>query len=200
MLVAVAALLTIFAATGSLMPGDHAVLSFFNDTPGGSRIEPPAEWLAIWWVERAALSAAALYALWRRSFALAGAAILVVFAAPLNSVFKELIERERPTAADAIIREQVTSFGYPSGHAMSATLFYGYAALASAKLVRGAARTVAVSACLSAAALIGWQRMWAGVHWPSDVAGGFIIGALLVIASIGIALAGGRIAARESTR
>ena len=178
-----AIILTGLAVNGSLMPGDRALADALQAAPGGRYLEPPADWIALWYVERGLALVFVMVALWRRAYGLAATALLVFAAAALNPVFKEAIERERPAATDLIIREPAPGYGFPSGHAMSAALFYGYALVVALQLTGSRARLVLATPCLAAIALIGWDRVYDGAHWPSDVAGGWAIGALLLAAA-----------------
>lgn len=109
-------------------------------------------------------------------------ALLVLAALAVNPVLKELIARPRPGADDLMIRRGAPGYGFPSGHTDAATLLYGFAAasLAMAASTRIAAPCVALAAL--AVALIGFERVYDGAHWPSDVAGGFVVGLLLLAA------------------
>ena len=179
-----AIILTAVAVSGSLMPGDRALAEALQATPGGRYLEPPADWIALWYVERGLALVFVMVALWRRAYGLAAAALLVIAAAALNPVFKEAIERERPAATDLIIREPAPGYGFPSGHAMSAALFYGYALVVALQLTGSRARLALATPCLAAIALIGWDRVYDGAHWPSDVAGGWAFGAALLLTAI----------------
>lgn len=187
LVVAIAAVaLSAIAATGALLPGDAPLARALQDTPGGRLLDPLADWLALSAVEYTMLIAATLVALARRDRALAIAALLALAATALNPPLKDLIDRARPTAADVSIREPAPGLGFPSGHTMSATLLYGYpVAVACLRLPRVAA-VLAATPCACAIAIIGWERVYVGAHWPSDVAGGFTFGVLLLAVAIAI--------------
>ncbi|MBN8829913.1 MAG: phosphatase PAP2 family protein [Sphingomonadales bacterium] len=68
-----------------------------------------------------------------------------------------------------------TSYGFPSGHAAGAMTLYGAIAL----LTR--LRLVQLF-CLGMILATGASRVWLGVHWPSDVAGGWLEGAAWLLA------------------
>ena len=75
------------------------------------------------------------------------------------------------------IFEPAIGFGYPSGHTSGAVLVYGAVLLAVPLTLRSpAARWAVRIACLVLMLLIPWSRMRLGVHWPSDVAGGYLFG------------------------
>ncbi|TAK57640.1 MAG: phosphatase PAP2 family protein [Dehalococcoidia bacterium] len=94
------------------------------------------------------------------------------------------MQRGRPTDADVVIREHPGGFGFPSGHVQSATLVYGYAAVGATRMMSRTAAAIAVAAALIAITAIGFDRVYNGAHWPSDVAGGALIGLLLVVAAV----------------
>jgi undecaprenyl-diphosphatase len=69
------------------------------------------------------------------------------------------------------------SSSFPSGHAMSSIIVYGTVAYLAARLqrnVRSRVLTMAIAALLIA--LICASRMYLGVHYPTDIAAGLIIG------------------------
>lgn len=70
-------------------------------------------------------------------------------------------------------REMATGFSFPSGHTQcAATLFGGIARTAKKRLVQ----ILAILAIL----LVAFARMYLGVHTPLDIAGGLLLGAILV--------------------
>jgi len=122
-----------------------------------------------------------------------GALVLVVALAGsslLNTLLKYLFQRVRP---DVFALARATGYAYPSGHSMSAMAFYAVASyIVAPTLLRG--RRLAVEErrgparrrrwypaglAISAAAivlLVGVTRVYLGVHYPSDVVGGFLAG------------------------
>lgn len=99
-----------------------------------------------------------------------GAALLVVS-------FKHIIARERPPVADRLAVE--TGWSYPSGHTLGATAVLGVlAVVASAHLARGLHRVLVRVAAGLLVAAIGVSRVYLGVHWPSDVLAGWLVGGL----------------------
>lgn len=95
------------------------------------------------------------------------------------------IARGRPDLEDWVGVAGGSAF--PSGHTTSATLFAAACAWALAPRARTrAARVVLIVATAGFALAVGWSRIWVGVHWPSDVLGGW----LYAIAWSALAVAG----------
>jgi undecaprenyl-diphosphatase len=84
------------------------------------------------------------------------------------------IGRLRPDANPHLIA--VHNLSYPSGHSANAMLVYLVLALMLVEDPRR--RTWYIAAALLIAALVGTSRVVLGVHWPSDVLGGWAFGAL----------------------
>ena len=97
-----------------------------------------------------------------------------------NQALKALIERPRPPmGAEEMAALGVDTFAFPSGHAQSFTIFYGFLAyLIWQHAKHPALRRAGAAAMLLMIALVGISRVYLGVHWPSDVVGAYIIGVL----------------------
>lgn len=182
----IAILLTAVALTGALLPGEVALAQRIQETPGGHTLAAISDVLAYRPDLYVVLAAGALLALRGRDRALLLSALFVLAATALNPAIKEIVQRDRPTAADVTIREHAPGFGYPSGHAMSATLIYCYAAIAAWRYTPRMAHTLAIAAALLAITIVAWQRVYDGAHWPSDVVGGVAIGLLLLAAALAL--------------
>ncbi len=86
----------------------------------------------------------------------------------MNTIVKELVNRARPTWDDPILT--LTSASFPSGHAAGATLFYGFVAAFMVWSVKGPwSRALAVACCALMVAVVGFSRIYLGVHYLSDV-------------------------------
>lgn len=130
-----------------------------------------------------AMAAFAAFLFWKKRIR----AALVMLAIPViagvtSSILKEIFARERPDVVPHL--DFVTSLSYPSGHAVNAMTAYLLAAL----LIGGARRSLWVVLALTIALTIGLSRILLGVHWPSDVVGGWCLGAGMAL--LGAALAG----------
>ena len=93
----------------------------------------------------------------------------------INTAMKHAFNRPRPTVVPHLRTVYTTSF--PSGHAMESAIVY---LTLGAILMRVAERRVTKIYCLGIAmpltALAGGSRVFLGVHYPTDVIGGWIIG------------------------
>jgi membrane-associated phospholipid phosphatase len=183
LLACAAAALTGLASTGRLVPGEITFAQAVQDTPRGDAIEEAADVLASPIIEYALIAGLAVAAARHRDYALAATALVVLGCMALNLAIKDVVRRDRPTTADVIVREHAGGFGFPSGHVQSATLVYGYAAIGAARLAPRMAG-LAIAAAMVAVAAIAFDRVYNGAHWPSDVAGGALIGLLLLIAAV----------------
>lgn len=93
----------------------------------------------------------------------------------LNNVLKLYFQRARPDVFDW--QTHAASSSFPSGHAMSATVVYGTVAYLLARLQKRMwARVLTLSAAVLMIVLICLTRLYLGVHYPSDVIAGIIIG------------------------
>ena len=115
----------------------------------------------------------------RRDLELALIFVLAAAIRPLLISLKAVVDRPRPSG-DFAIFDTVYDSSFPSGHVMTVVLAFGiWAALAPAILPR----RLVWPARGAAVALIGTfalSRMWAGVHWLSDVYGAFVWGGLAI--------------------
>ncbi|MEG3628241.1 phosphatase PAP2 family protein [Streptomyces poriticola] len=96
---------------------------------------------------------------------------------------KSLVGRDRPDWPDPVDRADYAAF--PSGHAMTAAFVCGLLLwllhrCGAPPAVRRAGLTVAV---LSVAG-VGLTRVWLGVHWATDVVGGWLLGGLTVALAV----------------
>ncbi|HET9956181.1 MAG TPA: phosphatase PAP2 family protein, partial [Polyangiaceae bacterium] len=103
-------------------------------------------------------------------------AISVVGGALLSSALKGIFVRPRPALVTHLA--YVTSSSFPSGHSMLSSAVYltlaGLLARSEASLVRKA--YILLWATILAL-LVGFSRVYIGVHWPSDVLAGWAAGA-----------------------
>jgi undecaprenyl-diphosphatase len=94
----------------------------------------------------------------------------------LDNEIKLLMARQRPTADLLHILTPAPGFSYPSGHAVYFTWMSFMLAFALAPRIRPRYRWIAWVAAAMVIVIACTGRVWAGAHWPSDVAGGFLLG------------------------
>lgn len=93
-------------------------------------------------------------------------------AAVLNSTLKMLFGRERPEPFFGI--PPPSSYSFPSGHALFSFCFYGVVAAVISARIKNPSKRIAVWVTASALViLIGFSRVYLGVHYPSDVLAGY---------------------------
>ena len=124
-----------------------------------------------------ATGAGALYLVYRRSwYRLLTLLLVVPGGAMINVVVKHLIQRQRPVFENPIAT--LDSYSYPSGHTMSATLFYGLlAALALQRFQGWKPKGGVVMGAVAIVLLVGFSRICLGLHYLSDVLGALAAGA-----------------------
>lgn len=93
----------------------------------------------------------------------------------LNNILKLLFMRERPRAFEWAAHASSSSF--PSGHAMSAAIVYATIGYLAARLQRRRwARWLTLVFAMVLILLIGASRVYLGVHYPTDVLAGLVLG------------------------
>lgn len=100
----------------------------------------------------------------------------------VDTVVKVAVGRPRPVVDEPV----ATAFGnsFPSGHSMSATVCYGALALVFLPVIRPAWRRVALVGVALLVLSIGVSRLALGVHFVSDVLGGFVLGLAWLAAAV----------------
>jgi membrane-associated phospholipid phosphatase len=106
-------------------------------------------------------------------------AVVLIASNALNGLFKLAFHLPRPYWIDGRVEalSTETSYGVPSGHAQNATAVWG---LLATQLRRSWAWAAAVALIF----LISLSRVHLGVHFPSDVLGGWVIGGALLWAFV----------------
>jgi membrane-associated phospholipid phosphatase len=106
-----------------------------------------------------------------RCTALRGVTAVAITSAVTNLVFKNLARRPRPDSsgvADARRLDLPESHSFPSGHTASAFAFASAVSADAPYLLR--------DGVVSLAALVGFSRVYTGVHYPGDVLAGAVLG------------------------
>ncbi|WP_228282624.1 bifunctional DedA family/phosphatase PAP2 family protein [Rubrobacter tropicus] len=165
---------------------DHAIAGYLH-----SLANPPLTTFflgltALGSIETMALFGAlvAAYLAWRRRWLFFGIWVAAVGgSAVLDQLLKSLFARPRPVFEHPLLLE--TSYSFPSGHAMVSFVVYGmltYFAVLALKTWR--ARVAVVFGAGLLVLLIGFSRMYLGVHYFSDVAAGYAAGGVWLSALI----------------
>lgn len=126
---------------------------------------------------------------WRGHWWPAGlVAIAAGGAAVLSPVTKQLVGRARPPVVDRLVPE--TNQAFPSGHALGSFVVVGIlAVVVLTRLRHPLVRAVTIVGAAMFVVAVGVSRLYLGVHWPTDILGGWLMGALW----LGICLLGYRI-------
>ncbi|MEP7033947.1 MAG: phosphatase PAP2 family protein [Dermatophilaceae bacterium] len=98
----------------------------------------------------------------------------------LNAGVKASVHRLRPVLTNPVAHENGLSF--PSGHAQAAIVGYSVLLLVFLPILHGAWRRAAIALAVFMVLAIGFSRIALGVHYLSDVLGGFVLGAAWVVA------------------
>ncbi|MDQ6772621.1 MAG: phosphatase PAP2 family protein [Candidatus Dormibacteraeota bacterium] len=132
--------------------------------------------------------------LWRRGFRREA---LVVFIYPISVLVEEAYKLtvrhpspppgrlDAPSLDDLLTGGGGIANSYPSGHMARSVLIYGLLAFVVFRLApAGRARSLAVPAAIVIIAAMAFDRLFLGVHWESDVLGGLLLGAVLLVVAV----------------
>lgn len=120
-----------------------------------------------------------LWLVWQRRLADAViVAVALIGASLFTDAVKDLVARPRPPGADV---GAVAGASFPSGHTLNSTVTYGLVALYVWRShLALAARQITVAVLVAIPFLVGLSRIALGVHYPSDVLGGWLAGMAVV--------------------
>lgn len=91
----------------------------------------------------------------------------------LNFIIKNILQRERPTGFRLI---EESGYSFPSGHSMTSMAFYGLLIYFIFKYIKSPKVKILCITILSVLILcIGFSRIYLGVHYTTDVLGGFLL-------------------------
>jgi len=125
------------------------------------------------WVAAAAIASMLLWFAARRSQAFA-LVLTMAGAIAWENGLKLIFHRLRP---ESFFGLSPPTYSFPSGHSLFAACLYGALAAIAARHVSSAAlRTCIWAAALLMALGIGLSRVYLGLHYPSDVLGGYLAG------------------------
>ena len=138
------------------------VIALFVSFFGSVRFLAVATLLACWWLWRRQM--------WNRLLVFICA---MLGESALDLALKHAFHRQRPVLENPLVT--LTSYGFPSGHTMGATVFYGL----SAFIIAGVAQRRRIPIFAAASVIIfaiGLSRIYLGAHYTSDVLGAFAAG------------------------
>lgn len=124
----------------------------------------------------------AAYYFWRNNFPKAAVIQLAsLIAYPINVAIKDAVERARPISDLVKIISPAGGFSFPSGHAMITMTVYGVLAYLLWTNLKVSRRWIIPTVAFGVIFLVGLSRIYLGVHWFSDVMGGWIAGLVLLL-------------------
>ncbi len=194
-LLGLAITLSTLAATDDTLPGDREIASWSQGLrfPGETLADAVRSITSTQVI--LATGAALALLLWLRGYRLEALAFAVglVILPLLQAGIKEIVDRPRPSPDLVEIRASFSSPSFPAGHVMSPTYVYGFLIYLAASLpLPGPARTSVATASTAVLALTGPANVWLGVHWPSDVLGGYAWGVTLLLPVVAVCRRFGR--------
>jgi membrane-associated phospholipid phosphatase len=99
----------------------------------------------------------------------------------VSGPLKVLTDRARPAPPLVRVAQTLSDRSFPSGHVLHAVLSFGlFALLLEATSLSRAVRRVIQMGCIVVIGLMGVARIYVGAHWPSDVLGGYLWGAVIL--------------------
>lgn len=108
--------------------------------------------------------------------------IVTIISTVFNFLTKNIVLRTRP---DHLRLIEETGYSFPSGHAMGSIAFYGFIIFLLSKSKINKYLKIFLSIIIGLTIfLIGISRIYVGVHYPSDIIGGFLLGYIILISSI----------------
>ncbi|GGR76456.1 hypothetical protein GCM10010269_14550 [Streptomyces humidus] len=130
-------------------------------------------------VLRTAVALVTVWLLYRRAWRLAAwSAVTAVAGGLIGLLVKTVVERARPSLEDPVAH--APGFSFPSGHAMTATTSFAVLLLVLLPLAPRAWRPLCWGVAVVSVLGVGFTRVALGVHWFSDVVGGWLLGLAVV--------------------
>lgn len=182
--VAVTLLMTVYASTGGLFPGDARISLAIQDVDsagvGAIVTFMNAAFDAPTLIVITAVLSLVLGILGRypQMFLLAATTLSQI----ANAALKLAVGRPRPEDGLVRVTEQATGLSFPSGHTMGTVVFFGIIFYLSFQLISHRHLRLLIQVlAISQMVAIGFSRVYTGAHWPSDVVGGFLWGAWFIL-------------------
>jgi undecaprenyl-diphosphatase len=164
---------------------DHLIVGWLqaHETEGGERFFSIMSWIGSQVMTGIVIVGVGWLALRRDWFRAIALTLAVVGGTLLNDLLKALFHRGRPETAIEFIKYQ--SWSFPSGHAMNSLIGFGFVAyLFLEHTTDRRARVAIIAATLVLVGLVGFSRLYLGVHYLSDVIAGYLAGAVWLLVCI----------------
>ena len=169
--------LLVLARLFPVFPGDEAALLRFQEfqTQGLTAVAVAVSFLGSTPMVMGLVAAATAGLLLMRRWADAVVVCLSLVPMALGNELKLLVDRPRPEYL--LVGTPPTSLSFPSGHALSTAILGGLlivllVELVPSRLLRRGLRAMVLLLVLA----VGASRVYLGLHWPSDVIGGYLFG------------------------
>lgn len=180
-------ILSVFAHFASRFPGDLPVTLLFqslHSQPLMNAMKGISYVTGDWRGAVIAIVGGVIF--WRTLGRLEGIALIFSGAiSAINGVFKIVIGRPRPVADLVNVFVVETGKSFPSGHAFFSVVVLGMMAyLIIIHQTKQYQKVLTASLFIVFALWIGASRIYLGVHWASDVLGGYVIGSLFLVLEI----------------
>jgi membrane-associated phospholipid phosphatase len=103
-------------------------------------------------------------------------AVLLLFSVYVNAVVKSLAHQPRPFQYDPAVKRMVSAGGggFPSGHTQGTAVVWGY-------IMNRFRRNWVWATGIVMMVFVPLSRLYLGVHFPTDLLGGYVIGAILLL-------------------
>jgi len=107
-------------------------------------------------------------------------AIALIIGEIIKELLKLIFHRARPDTSLALIQE--TGYSFPSGHAFMSVIFYGMICYFIYQMCNNKWQKIILLITTTILIfLIGYSRIYLGVHWISDVLGGWLSGGAILV-------------------
>ncbi|WP_329341985.1 phosphatase PAP2 family protein [Streptomyces sp. NBC_00663] len=143
------------------------------------------DWVWDPWTMRLLCAVVVVWLVWRRAawWTAGWLAVTCALGTAVQQSLKAAVDRPRPVWPDPVDTARYAA--YPSGHVLTATVVLGLLLwllhhYGAGRALRHTALAVSVVSVLG----VGLTRVWLGVHWTSDVLGGWLLGALIVTLAV----------------
>jgi membrane-associated phospholipid phosphatase len=191
--VACIAMMWAFAAIADEVPEastlvrvDHAIVTWLqtHGTEWGESVFQIVSWLGAQALVGLAVLSGIVLAVRRDWLRVCAIAITMGGGTALSTTLKTIFHRGRPEVATEFITHQTWSF--PSGHAMNSLIGYGFLTYLLLEHIHDRrARAAIIVVTVLLVGVVGFSRLYLGVHYLSDVIAGFLAGATWLIVCIG---------------